>query len=226
MKRFALLLAAVFVTSVYSQTSHDDSFSSERILKHIKVLSSDEFEGRGPGTVGEEKTTDYIQAYFKSCGLKPGNPKGSFLQDVPLVGITSKTETVFQIGDKKNYPVWINDYVATSHRVAPKVEVNDSEMIFCGYGVIAPEYNWDDFKGVDVKGKTIVVLVNDPPVPDENNPTKLDDKVFKGKAMTYYGWWMYKYEQASALGAAACLIVHETGPAGYPFAVVAVSQGR
>jgi len=226
MKRFALLLAAVFVTSVYSQTSLDDSFSSERILKHIKVLSSDEFEGRGPGTVGEEKTTDYIQAYFKSCGLKPGNPKGSFLQDVPLVGITSKTETVFQIGDKKNYPVWINDYVATSHRVAPKVEVNDSEMIFCGYGVIAPEYNWDDFKGVDVKGKTIVVLVNDPPVPDENDPTKLDDKVFKGKAMTYYGRWMYKYEQASALGAAACLIVHETGPAGYPFAVVAVSQGR
>jgi len=226
MKRYAFLLATVVLTSVYAQTQKDDSLSANRILKHIKVLSSDEFEGRGPGTLGEEKTTNYIEAYFKSCGLTPGNPNGSFIQDVPLVGITSKTETVFQIGDKKIHPEWINDYVATSHRFAPKVEVNDSEMIFCGYGVVAPEYNWDDFKGVDVRGKTIVILVNDPPVPDPNDPAKLDDKVFKGKAMTYYGRWMYKYEEASALGAAACLIVHETGPAGYPFAVITVSQGR
>ena len=184
MKRYAFLLATVVLTSMYAQTQKDDSLSANRILKHIKVLSSDEFEGRGPGTLGEEKTTNYIEAYFKSCGLTPGNPNGSFIQDVPLVGITSKTETVFQIGDKKIHPEWINDYVATSHRFAPKVEVNDSEMIFCGYGVVAPEYNWDDFKGVDVRGKTIVILVNDPPVPDPNDPAKLDDKVFKGKAMT------------------------------------------
>jgi Zn-dependent M28 family amino/carboxypeptidase len=99
-------------------------------------------------------------------------------------------------------------------------------MVFVGYGVVAPEYGWDDFKGVDVRGKTVVMLINDPPVPDPNDPAKLDEKMFKGKAMTYYGRWTYKFEQASALGAAACLIVHETGPAGYPWAVVAGSWGR
>jgi Zn-dependent M28 family amino/carboxypeptidase len=225
MKRYALLVTAL-LTCLHAQSPQNTQFSKERILNHIKVLSSDEFEGRGPGTLGEEKATAYIEAYFKQCGLLPGNPNGSFIQNVPLIGITSKTETTFQIGDKKINPVWINDYVATSHRAAPQVEVNNSEIIFCGYGVVAPEYNWNDFKDVDVRGKTIVVLVNDPPVPDPKDPTKLDEKVFKGKAMTYYGRWMYKYEEASALGAAACLIVHETGPAGYPFAVIAASQGR
>jgi Zn-dependent M28 family amino/carboxypeptidase len=121
---------------------------------------------------------------------------------------------------------WINDYVAVTRRDAPSVEVKDSDIVFVGYGVIAPEYGWDDFKGVDVRGKTVVMLINDPPVPDPNDPTKLDEKMFKGKAMTYYGRWTYKYEEAAAQGAAACLIVHETGPAGYPFAVVAGSWAR
>ena len=122
-----------------------------------------------------------------------------------------RPERVFTLGDRQLSPAWINDYVAVSHRTAPRVEVKDSDMVFAGYGIVAPEYDWDDFKGMDVRGKTIVVLVNNPP--------------FKGKAMTYYGRWTYKYEEASALGAAACLIVHETGPAGYPFAVIAASQG-
>jgi Zn-dependent M28 family amino/carboxypeptidase len=120
----------------------------------------------------------------------------------------------------------LNDFVAVSRHVAPKVEVKDSEIVFVGYGVVAPEYGWDDFKGVDVRGKTVVMLVNDPPVRDPKDPTKLDDSMFKGKAMTYYGRWTYKYEEASAKGAAACLIVHETGPAGYPWLVVAGSWGR
>src|SRR5204862_4773016 len=108
----------------------------------------------------------------------------------------------------------------------PQIDVNDSDVVFVGYGVVAPEYGWDDYKGVDVRGKTIVMLVNDPAVPDPNDPTKKDPAFFKGNAMTYYGRWTYKYEIAAAKGAAACLIVHETEPAAYPFAVVVGSRSR
>ncbi len=110
--------------------------------------------------------------------------------------------------------------VAFSQRVTDAVAVKDSEIVFVGYGVQAPEYQWDDFKGLDVKGKTLIVLVNDPPVPDPADPDALDPKTFGGKAMTYYGRWTYKYEKAAELGAAGVFIVHETAPAGYPFNVV------
>ena len=202
----------LFLATAAVAAQPSPEFSGDRMLARIKVLSSDEFEGRGPGTLGEEKTVAYLTDAFKSYGLLPGNPDGTYVQHVPLVGITSKTDTVFTLGDRRILPAWINDYVAVSHRVAPHVEVKDSDIVFAGYGIVAPEYNWDDFKGIDVRGKTIIVLVNNPP--------------FRGKAMTYYGRWTYKYEEASALGAAACLIVHEAGPAGYPFAVIAASQGR
>src|SRR6185295_2099391 len=109
------------------------------------------------------------------------------------------------------------DYIARSLRYVPQVDVKDSDVVFVGYGVVAPEYGWDDYKGVDVKGKTVVFLINDPAIPDPSDATKLDDKMFKGKAMTYYGRWTYKFEIASEKGAAAAIIVHETGPAGYPF---------
>ncbi len=188
------------------------AFSGDRILKHIKVLASDDFEGRGPGTAGEVKSVAYLIDNFKGFGLLPGNPDGTFIQDVPLVGITSQTKSSFAFASQTISPVWINDYVAVSHRMAPHVEVKSSDLVFCGYGIVAPEFGWDDFKGVDVRGKTIVVLVNNPP--------------FKGNRMFYCGRWSYKYEQASALGAAGCLIVHEPGPAGYPFAVIAASQAR
>ncbi len=200
--------------------------AADRMLATVQVLASDDFEGRGPGTAGERKTTAYLVDHFKRLGLSPGNPDGTYLQDVPMVGITSRTATTFRMGATTLTPAWINDYIAVSHRVAPSVTVADSPIVFAGYGVVAPEYGWDDFKGVDVRGKTVIVLVNDPPVPDPKDPTKLDPATFKGNAMTYYGRWMYKYEEASRKGAAACLIVHETGPAGYPFAVIAVSQGR
>ena len=108
----------------------------------------------------------------------------------------------------------------------PEVKVENSDLVFVGYGVVAPEYGWDDYKGVDVKGKTIVMLINDPAVPDPTDPSKLDEKMFKGRAMTYYGRWTYKYEIASEKGAAAAIIIHETGPAGYPFEVVSGSWGR
>jgi Zn-dependent M28 family amino/carboxypeptidase len=222
----ALALAAGATAAAQTALQDPQQAAADRILGHIKVLSSDDFEGRGPGTEGENKSVAYIQQEFAKLGLLPGNPDGTFIQDVPLVGVISTTQASFSFGSTTIPLAWINDYVAVTRHDAPAVEVKDSDIVFVGYGVIAPEYGWDDFKGVDVRGKTVVMLINDPPVPDPNDPTKLDEKMFKGKAMTYYGRWTYKYEEAAAQGAAACLIVHETGPAGYPFAVVAGSWAR
>ena len=222
----AFFLAACAVGAAQAPTQDTYEAAAGRMLEHIKVLSSDEFEGRAPGTAGEDKSVAYIQQEFTRLGLLPGNPDGTYIQNVPMVGIVSSTSVTFEVGGKTLTPAVLNDFVAVSRHVAPKVEVKDSEIVFVGYGVVAPEYGWDDFKGVDVRGKTVVMLVNDPPVPDPKDPTRLDDSMFKGKAMTYYGRWTYKYEEASAKGAAACLIVHETGPAGYPYAVVQGSWGR
>ena len=203
-----------------------ESLRSEDLVRHIKTLSSDEFEGRAPGTHGEDLTVRYLTDQFRKFGLKPGNPDGTFIQKVPLMGITSEATISIQAGGKKLEVAMPGEGIATSLRFEPEVKVTDSEMVFVGYGIVAPEYGWDDFKGVDVRGKTIVMLVNDPPVPDPSDPAKLDEKVFKGKAMTYYGRWTYKYEIAAQKGAAAALIVHETGPAGYPYFVLISSHAR
>ena len=219
-------MAACATAAAQTPSQDPDQAAADRMLAHIKVLSSDEFEGRGPGTPGEELSVNYLKQEFSGLGLLPGNPDGTYVQKVPLVGIVSTTSASFEVGGKTLTPAVLNDFVAVTRHVAPSVDVKDSGVVFVGYGVVAPEYGWDDFKGVDVRGKTVIMLINDPPVPDPNDPTKLDEKMFKGKAMTYYGRWTYKYEEASAKGAAACLIVHETGPAGYPFAVVAGSWGR
>ena len=204
-----------------------DSIKPDQILEHIKVLASDEYEGRGPGTPGEEKTVAYLTAQFQKMGLKPGNPDGTFVQAVPLVGFQAKQVTgAFQAGTKTIGLSFPNDFVAVSRRMAEEVKVGDSDVVFVGYGVVAPEYGWDDYKGLDVRGKTLIMLVNDPAVADPNDPTKLDPAAFRGPAMTYYGRWTYKYEIASEKGAAAAILVHETGPAGYPFEVVKGSWGR
>jgi Zn-dependent M28 family amino/carboxypeptidase len=192
------------------------------ILDRIKVLGSDEYEGRLPGTKGEQLTVRYLEDESKKLGLQPGNPDGTYVQKVPLVGITgaeARPFTVTKGGQKRTFK-WSDEVVAFTKRVADTSSIADSDMIFVGYGVTAPEYNWDDFKGVDVKGKTIVVLVNDPQVPDASDAAKLDPKVFNGQAMTYYGRWTYKYEKAAELGAAGVFIVHETATAGYPYPVV------
>ncbi|MDI1250394.1 MAG: M28 family metallopeptidase [Lacunisphaera sp.] len=201
------------------------ALSPARILAHTQALASDDFEGRAPGTPGEEKTVAYLVEQFKKIGLQPGNPDGTYIQNVPLVGLTSQPTAAFVAGGTTFTPTLVNDYIALSRRLTPTVEVKDSEVVFVGYGVVAPEFGWDDFKGVDVRGKTVLILINDPPV-TEPATGRPDPAVFGGKAMTYYGRWTYKYEIASARGAAACLIIHETGPAGYPFAVVGGSWGR
>ena len=204
-----------------------ESITADDLLGHIKVLSSDEFEGRGPGTAGEDKTVAYLTGQFQKLGLKPGNPDGSYVQKVPLVGFqATKVEGAFRVGDKTIGLKFPDEWVAVSRRLSKAVTVENSEMVFVGYGVVAPEYGWDDYKGVDVRGKTLVMLVNDPAVPDPKDPGKLDPAVFKGRAMTYYGRWTYKFEQATEKGAAAALLIHETGPAGYPYEVVRGSWSR
>ena len=203
-----------------------DAITANDIMQHTKVLSADEYEGRGPGTKGEELTVAYLTQQLQRIGLKPGNPDGTFVQKVPLVGFTGAPTASFTAGDKAISLEFPKDYVAVSRRFVPESTVENSDIVFVGYGVVAPEYGWDDYKGVDVKGKTIVMLINDPAVPDGNDASKLDEKMFKGKAMTYYGRWTYKYEIASEKGAAAAIIIHETGPAGYPYEVVSGSWSR
>lgn len=230
MKRILLVLAlSLFSCSRSSGPNLKpalDGITADGLLGHIKVLASDEFEGRLPGTRGEELTVRYLTDQFRKRGLEPGNPDGSYVQKVPLLGITSQTSIDIRVGGKALAVTPREDIVALSNRFEAEVKVENTPVVFAGYGVTAPEYGWDDFKGVDVKGKTILTLINDPAIPDAENPTRLDSKMFKGRAMTYYGRWTYKFEKASELGAAAVLIIHETGPAGYPFAVVSASWGR
>jgi len=203
-----------------------EAITPDGMLAHIKVLASDEFEGRAPGTKGEELSVKYVGDQLKQIGLKPGNPDGTYTQEVPLAGIKSEPRMSFIIGDKTFDLKYPDDFVASSARLQPKIKIDNSDVVFVGYGVIAPECGWDDYKGVDVRGKTLLMLIGDPPVPDPKDPSKLDEKIFKGKAMTYYGRWTYKYEIAAQKGAAAAVIIHETGPAGYPYSVVRTSWGK
>lgn len=198
------------------------SLDGAAMLADIKQLSSDDFQGRAPGTKGEELTVAFLESAFKSAGLEPAGADGSWTQRVPLVGITPKPSPLVVTRGGRTQTFRPRDQVvAFSPRVTDAVSVEKSEIVFVGYGVQAPEFDWDDFKGLDVKGKTLIVLVNDPPVPlDPAKPEALNPAVFGGNAMTYYGRWTYKYDKASELGAAAVFIVHETAPAGYGFNVV------
>ena len=203
-----------------------EAITPDGLLAHIKVLASDEFEGRAPGTKGEELSVKYITDQFNRIGLKPGNPDGTYTQEVPLAGIKSEPRMSFSIGDKTINLKYPDDFVASSAHLQPDIKIDKSDVIFVGYGVVAPEYGWDDYKDVDVRGKTLLMLIGDPPVPDPKDPSKLDEKMFKGKAMTYYGRWTYKYEIAAQKGAAAAIIIHETEPAAYPWQVVRSSWGK
>jgi Zn-dependent M28 family amino/carboxypeptidase len=192
------------------------------LLRHIEVLSSDQYGGRLPGTRGEELSVTYIADQFRKVGLKPGNKDGTFFQQVPLVGITpdASMQLTLRKGNVTEPLKYLDDFVAWTRREVTSTGIEGSQIVFAGYGVEAPEFGWDDFKGADVKGKTLVMLVNDPPVPDPKDPKKLDPRVFGGEAMTYYGRWTYKYDIGAQKGAAGVILVHENGPAGYPWSVV------
>src|SRR6202049_2686642 len=220
-----LVAAGVVLIGCSSAPSAPDaalrSFSADRLLGHIRTLSSDEFEGRGPGSKGEQLTIKYLEDQYRTAGLGPGNPNGTYLQSVPLVGITpdSGMKLTLTGHGRTLEPKFPDEFVAWSKRVTDTSAI-DADMVFVGYGVQAPEFQWDDFKGADVKGKILVVLINDPPVPDPADPLKLDPKIFGGTAMTYYGRWTYKFEKAAQMGAAGCVIIHQTDRAGYPWEVV------
>src|SRR6266446_6252236 len=172
-----------------------DVVTPDALLSHIKTLASDEFEGRAPGSKGEQLSTKYIADQFRAIGLKPGNPDGTYIQEVPLAGIKSDPRLQFVVNGKPPMDLkFADDFVASSARLQNEIKINNSDVVFVGYGVVAPEYGWDDYKGENVRGKTILMLINDPAVPDPKDPSKLDEKMFKGKAMTYYGRWTYKYE--------------------------------
>jgi Zn-dependent M28 family amino/carboxypeptidase len=180
-----------------------------------QILSSDAFEGRAPTTAGEEKTVAFLAEQFRKAGLQPGN-KGSWYQNVPLVEtVAAPGALAFTGGNAPLNLAYRTDFVANSYQVQPRVELKNSEMVFVGYGINAPERGWNDYAGVDVRGKTVVILVNDPDWEDQDL-----DGPFGGKAMTYYGRWTYKYEEAARQGAAGALIVHQTKPASYGWNVV------
>ena len=186
--------------------------------EHIAALASDEFEGRAPATPGEEKTINYLQSEFEALGIGPGNGD-SYFQSVSVTEITTASDTVLTFSGS-NYEAeleYATEMIVGSQQQIPTASIVDSELVFVGYGVVAPERNWNDYAGIDVVGKTVIILVNDPGYSTQ------DPDIFNGNAMTYYGRWTYKYEEAARQGAAGALIVHETGPAGYGWEVVSGS---
>jgi len=198
-----LLLAAAALADV----------SGERMRAHVKYLASDQLEGRGVGTRGEKLATEYIAAQFASAGAKPAGENGTFFQRVPMVGAATEPGATLS-AKANNQPVsfrWLDDYVGVSE-LQQAADQFDAEAIFVGHGIVAPEFHWDDFKGVDVKGKVLVLFTNEPP---SNDP-----KFFGGPALTYYGRWTYKYEEAARHGAKAVFIIHTTPTAGYGWEVV------
>lgn len=215
-----LIIAGLFLfsgcdTGGQDLASAQASISAADLAADIAILASDEFEGRGPSTRGEERTIAYLQQEFEQLGLEPGNG-ASYLQEVPLVELTTSPGSGMVIWSKEitTGPSYRREYVAWTKRVVDQVSLNRSDLVFVGYGVVAPEYDWDDYAGVDVRGKTVVMLVNDPGYATQ------DKELFNGNAMTYYGRWTYKFEEAARQGAEGAFVIHETGPAGYPWDVV------
>ena len=215
MKLFYFLFLSILVFSCTPSEPDHALISAEGLSTHIKALSSDEFMGRMPFTEGEEITVNYIKDEYEKLGLKPGNGD-SYFQEVPMVEIEAQNVSSMDIS-KNGIGVTLNykdDFVALSRRVTDSIAIVDSEIVFAGFGIVAPEYNWNDYESIDVTGKTVMVLVNDPGF------STGDPDFFKGEAMTYYGRWTYKYEEAARQGAAGVIIVHDTKPASYPWTVV------
>ncbi|MBV8685873.1 MAG: M28 family peptidase [Alphaproteobacteria bacterium] len=219
-----LLAAAALPVLAASAAAAAPGFDPARLSRHVRILSSDEYQGRGPATAGETKAVDYIVAQMKAAGLQPGGAivrgKRGWTQDVPLLraSIEGSPALAFDLGGRRQ-AVTQGEEIAVRAALtgAHRVTLRDAPLVFVGYGVKAPERNWDDFKGVDLKGKVMVVLVNDPDFEAGATGSGGD---FGGKAMTYYGRWTYKYEEAARQGAAGVLVVHETAPAAYGWATV------
>ncbi|MCP4551807.1 MAG: M28 family peptidase [Bacteroidetes bacterium] len=218
-KLFIIILLFVLVSSCNSQTSSvqeaENVINDKNLEKHIVALSSDEFLGRQPFTEGEVKTTEYLKSEFEKMGLKGAN-NGSFFQEVPMVEITFNPTKKLKLNAPLGVVEFnlIEDFILSTSHVKEEIVIENSEMVFAGYGIVAPEFNWNDYAGLDVKGKTVLVLVNDPGFETQ------DAELFNGNAMTYYGRWTYKFEEAARQGAAGVLVIHNTAGAGYPWEVL------
>ncbi len=221
MVRFAFSLFPLFATiaacagEAVVPGAARERITAEALHSHVKVLASDSFAGRAPSTIGEERTVHYLRDRLQQLGLKPGNGD-SFFQEVPLVRSVVRPDAELTVrGDGRTLRFrYADEVVAWTKRQQSSVEISNSELVFVGYGIVAPEYGWDDYEGLDVRGKTVVILVNDPGFATQ------DTSLFRGNAMTYYGRWTYKFEEAARQGAEAALIVHETAPAAYGWDVV------
>lgn len=191
-----------------------EAFSADSLAHHISELAADSMMGRKPFTPGEAKAIDWLQRQFTAMGLEPGN-NGSYLQEVPMVNIATKADSTMQVtGAKGSFTLkGLTDYVIWTEKTEPVIRLGGDELVFAGYGVNAPERGWNDYQGLDVKGKIVMVLVNDPGY-------GIDNSLFKGDTMTYYGRWTYKFEEAARQGAKGCLVIHNPKAAAYPFTVV------
>ncbi|MEQ1724723.1 MAG: M28 family metallopeptidase [Sphingopyxis sp.] len=218
LRLFTLAAAATLAScvSVSTRPAAAPQISEETIRRVTTMLSSDAFEGRSPGTAGEERSVNYLIEQMRAAGLQPGN-HGSWVQDVPLVEMTANNVSPLRFDTPAGVQSlsYGDDFVAGSYRITPRTDIANSEVVFVGYGINAPERGWNDYEGIDVHGKTVVILVNDP---DWQVPAV--GGTFNGRAMTYYGRWTYKYEEAARQGAAAAIIVHDTEPAAYGWGVV------
>jgi len=211
---YVILCSFVLLSCNNTKQKTDGVISEKSLRKYISTLSSDEFLGRKPFTPGEEKTVSFLIKEADRIGLKPGNGE-SFIQEVPMTEIHGHPSPTMELTGSKPISLKLREqYVAFTQKPVAEVTLNKSDLVFCGYGIVAPEYGWNDYAGLDMKGKTALVLVNDPGLGSD------DSTFFKGNTMTYYGRWTYKYEEAARQGAAGILIVHETTMAGYPWAVV------
>ena len=217
----ALTCAVAALQCGFVAAAESGPISDAALHRHISVLASDDFEGRWPGSAGEKLTLDYLQRAFAAAGAVAGSEAG-FLQPVPLVSWTLETEPAFSVRgeDFAAELEYREEMVLWTRRLTDDVSVTDSPVVFAGYGIVAPEYDWNDYAGLDVRGNTVVVLVNDPGFATG------DPALFTGRAMTYYGRWTYKFEEAARQGAAAIIVVHETEPASYGWAVVAQGAGE
>jgi len=221
-RKLIFLVPVILMVSCSQKSStvdHEDglaAFSADSLKQHISVLASDSFMGRKPFTQGEVLTIDYLQKQFAAAGLEPGNGN-SYLQEVPMVNIHTTAAPTMEVSSAKGKfslkaP---DDYVIWTEKTDPQITIKDADLVFAGFGVVAPEYNWNDYAGIDVKGKVVMVMVNDPGF------SSGDTTLFKGKTMTYYGRWTYKFEEAARQGAKGCLIIHNTAAASYAFAIPA-----
>src|SRR6478752_7518117 len=227
-KKVVLLSLILLICGVWAQNSSRpisihfppaaitafQKIDAERIRAHVRFLSHDLLEGRGTGQRGGDIAAEYIATQFALDGLKPAGDNGTYMQKVPMVGITLAPDTTFSLVPNKGRArelKLLSEYVAQDETQQSDSTVN-AEIVYVGYGIEAPEYQWDDYKGVDVKGKVLLMLVNE--------PTSDDPKFFKGKALTYYGRWTYKYEEAARKGAVGVILIHKTDMASYPWEVV------